>query len=211
MPTRGPRSTKGTAPQHSRSTAGAEHGALTAAFLQRYTPLLQRLGEAAPAQALLDALAATDDVGGLAELLAEVAPLDPPRPDPLAAAYARGGRAKEELLEKAGGGYRAGEVAELLGITPQAVHARRQRGTLLAVPQLNGEFLYPACQFRENGVVPGLDRFLRAFHVRSPWTQLAVLLSPNPQLDGRSPLAALLAGEAEDAIAVARTYGEHLG
>lgn len=211
MPTRESRSRKGTAPQRSHATAGAQHGALTAAFLQRYTPLLQRLGEAAPAQALLNALAARDDVGGLAELLAGVAPLDPPRPDPLAAAYARGVRAKEELLEKAGGGYRAGEVAELLGVTPQAIHARRQRGTLLAVAQLNGEFLYPACQFTGSGVVPGLDRFLKAFHVRSPWTQLAVLLSPSPQLDGKSPLEALLSEDSEGALAVARTYGEHLG
>ncbi|MGI9183183.1 MAG: hypothetical protein ACR2H9_22110 [Longimicrobiaceae bacterium] len=189
----------------------ADRGALTTAFVQRYLHLLQRLGDAAPAQALLDALAASDDVAGLAELLAEVAPLDPPRPDPLAAAYARGARAKEEILEKAGGGYRAGEVAEMLGVSPQAVHARRQRGTLLAVPQLNGEFLYPACQFTGSGVVPGLDRFLKAFHVQSPWTRLAVLLSPSPQLEGRSPLEALLASEMEGAIAVARTYGEHLG
>ncbi len=193
------------------SHTSTDHRALATAFVRRYTQLLERLGEAAPAQTLLGALAAPDDVGGLAELLAEVGPLDPPRPDPLAAARARGARAKEEVLKRAGGGYRAGEVAELLGITPQAVHARRQRGTLLAVPRANGEFLYPACQFTSEGVISGLDRFLKAFSIPEPWTQLAVLVSPSPLLEGNTPLEALRAGEAEDAAAVARTYGEHLG
>ncbi|HEV2129520.1 MAG TPA: hypothetical protein VGR27_00370 [Longimicrobiaceae bacterium] len=188
----------------------SDRAALTAAFVRRYAHLLQRLGEAAPAQALLDALAAPDDVSGLAELLAGVAPLDPPPPDPLVAAHARGARAKEEILRKAGGGYRAGQVARLLDVTPQAIHARRQRGTLLAVPQPNGEFLYPACQFTEAGVVAGLDRFLKAFTAAEPWTQLAVLLSPGPGLEGRSPLEALHAADVEGAMSVARTYGEHL-
>ena len=183
------------------------HALLTAAFIRRYAGLLRRIGESAPEQALADALSATDDVGGLAELLARVAPLAPPA-DPFAPARARGARAKGELLRRAGGGLRLGEAARRMGVTSQAVHARRKRGTLLAVPQANGEWLYPGCQFGADGPLPGLGPVLQAFRVRSPWTQLAVLLAPADTLEGRTPLDALAAGEAERAAEAVSTYGE---
>ena len=184
---------------------------LLAAFVRRYGSLLQRLGEAAPEQAISDALSASDDVGGLAALLARVGPLTPPPPDPLAAARARGAQAKGELLRNAGGGLRLGEAARQLGVSPQAVHARRKRGTLLAVPQANGEWLYPLCQFGPDGALPGLGAVLQAFQVRSPWTQLAVLLTPFGVLDGRTPLQALQAGQGELAVQAVALYGEHGG
>jgi hypothetical protein len=185
-------------------------GMLVSAFVRRYSMLLQRIGDAAPEAALEDALAASDDVGGLAGLLAEVAPLAPPAADPLAAARARGARAKGELLRAAGGGLRLADAARRMGVTPQAVHARRKRGTLLAVPQPNGEHLYPACQFGPDGVLPGLAAVLQAFAVESPWTRLAVLLAPADSLGGRTPLNALSAGDAEGAATAAAAYGEHL-
>jgi hypothetical protein len=184
---------------------------LTAAFVRRYSDLIRRIGEVAPERALEDALAAADDVGGLAGLLAEVAPLAPPAPDPLAAARARGASGKGELLRRAGGGLRAGEVASRMGVSPQAVHARRKRGTLLAVPQPNGEHLYPACQFGPEGALPGLGTVLSAFRVEGPWTRLSVLLSPAPMLGGRTPLEALASGDTAGAAGAAAAYGEHSG
>lgn len=193
-----------------RSTAPAKT-LLLAAFVRRYGSLLQRLSEAAPEQAISDALSAPDDVGGLAALLARVGPLAPALPDPLAAARARGAQAKGELLRNAGGGLRLGEAARQLGVSSQAVHARRKRGTLLAVPQANGEWLYPRCQFGSDGALPGLGTVLQAFQVRSPWTQLAVLLTRFGALDGRTPLQALEAGQAELAAQAVALYGEHGG
>ncbi|HEU0015902.1 MAG TPA: hypothetical protein VFQ45_19645 [Longimicrobium sp.] len=180
------------------------------AFMRRYSGVLERVAGAATDQALADALAARDDVGGLAELLARVAPLDPPSPDPLGRARARGARGKTELLARAGGALRLAQAARRLGVTAQAVHARRKRGTLLAVPHSNGEFLYPACQFTpDGGALPGLAAVLQAFAVRSPWTQLSVLLAPHGALGGRTPLEALAQGQAEQVVAAVRTYGEH--
>jgi hypothetical protein len=184
---------------------------LLSAFVRRYSAVLRRVGEAAPQQALADALSATDEVGGLAALLARVAPLEPPAADPLAAARARGAAAKGDLLRRAGGALRLGEAARRMGVTPQAVHARRKRGTLLAVPQANGEWLYPACQFGADGPFPGLAAVLQAFGVASPWTRLAVLLSPADALEGRTPLEALAAGDAAAAAEAVSTYGEQLG
>lgn len=184
---------------------------LLSAFVQRYSELLRRLGEAAPEAAIADALAASDDVGGLAALLARVAPLAPPAPDPLARARARGAEAKGALLRTAGGGLRLGEVARRMGVTPQAVHARRKRGTLLAVSQANGEWLYPACQFGADGPLEGLGTVLQAFEVRGPWTRLAVLLAPADALGGRTPLEALTRGDAAAAAEAVSTYGEQAG
>lgn len=183
---------------------------LAAAFVRRYSSLLERLGEAASDDAIADALAAPDEVGGLAALLAEVGPVTVPAADPLASARARGAQAKGELLRQAGGALRLGEAAQRLGVSPQAVHARRKRGTLLAVPQANGEWLYPACQFGPDGALRGLAAVLAAFGVRSPWTQLSVLLAPAPALGGRTPLQALQAGEADAAARAISTFGEHV-
>ena len=90
------------------------------------------------------------------------------------------------------------------------MHARLKRGTLLAVPQANGEWLYPACQFGPDGALPGLGTVLQAFGVRSPWTQLAVLLAPAASLGGRTPLRALHDGEPDAAAQAVSTYGEHV-
>jgi hypothetical protein len=186
-----------------------EHETLISTFVARYTPLLERLGERASHEILRDAITASDPASGLARLLAEIGPLDPPAPDPLAGARARGALAKQEMLEAAGGVYRVSQVAKLLGVSRQAVDGRRVRGTLLAVPRANGEWVYPACQFTGDGVVPGLDEFLRAFPVPTPWTQLSILLAHSPRLDGRSPIEALRSGDTGAACAVAREYGEH--
>jgi len=78
------------------------------------------------------------------------------------------------------------------------------------VPRANGEFLYPAFQFTEDGTLPGLARVLQAFQVEGPWTRLSVLLSPADAVDGRTPLGALRDGDVEGAILAVSTYGEHL-
>ncbi|HEX2208214.1 MAG TPA: hypothetical protein VHG93_11070 [Longimicrobium sp.] len=194
----------------SSPAAAAARAIMAAAFIQRYSSLLERLGQTAPDEAIAQALGAPDEVGGLAALLAEVGPATPPAVDPLASARARGAQAKGELLTQAGGALRLGEVARRLGVTPQAVHARRTRGTLLAVPQANGEWLYPACQFGPDGVLPGLGTVLQAFVVRGPWTRLSVLLAPAPSLGGATPLQALRAGNPEAAAQAVSTYGEHV-
>lgn len=188
-----------------------EDDRLREAALWRYQSLLERIIDDAPADAVQNALAASDDVGGLAELLARVGPVSRPLPDPLATSRARGAQAKVALLERAGGGLSAGAVASLMGVTPAAVHARRQRGTLLAVPQANGEFIYPAAQFGPDGPLPGLGKVLGAFRVDGPWTRLSVLFSAAAELGGATPLEALSRGNVEAAVSAVAGYGEHLG
>ena len=100
------------------------------------------------------------------------------------------------------------QVSTALGITRQAVDKRRLRRALLAVPNGSGDYVYPACQFTADGVIPGLEDVLRAFRIRSPWTQLSALLAPAPALGGKSILETLKSGAVERAGAVAASLGE---
>ncbi|MFL5541317.1 MAG: hypothetical protein ACJ8J0_20180, partial [Longimicrobiaceae bacterium] len=103
-----------------KTEPSASDDPLRVAFLSRYGGFLQRLAANASSEAMQAALAATDEVGGLAGMLAAVGPIDPPSRDPLASARARGAAMKSELLERAGGVLSAGEVAALMGVTPAA-------------------------------------------------------------------------------------------
>ena len=193
-----------------RLPAGSPRQALAQAFLKRSVKMLERVSSTASSEALESALSSPTDVGGLASLLSDLAPLgvDLSTVDPFAEAMARGAAIKRELLTSAGGGLTARQLASALGITRQAVDKRRGRRALLAVPNGSGEYLYPACQFTADGVIPGLEEVLRAFQIQSPWTQLSVLLASAPALGGKTIIEALKSGVVETPIAIARSFGE---
>lgn len=183
---------------------------LAQAFLERSVKMLERVTSAASSEALKSALSSPTDLGGVASLLSDLAPLgvDVSDMDPFMEAMARGAAVKRELLTSSGGGLTSTQVASALGITRQAVDKRRSRRALLAVPNGSGDFVYPACQFTGDGVIDGLEEVLRAFQVHSPWTQLSVLLAPAPALGGKTILEALKSGAIEKATALAASFGE---
>jgi hypothetical protein len=183
---------------------------LRTAFAKRYGELVDHLARTAPPGMLAHALGSSDPFSGLAAALGVAATLEPPR-DPLAEARARSVEGRARLLERAGGVLRVGEVAGLLGISPQAVHARRGRATILALPLPNGEQVYPACQFDDAGVIDGLREVLAAFRDVDAWTQLSVLLAGSRRFGGKSAIELLREGEIESALGIAATYGEHVG
>jgi hypothetical protein len=202
-PTRAPRNRSGTkAPVDIRSV-----------FRKRTEALVQRLSEQASDQTIAAALEAPSDFGGLARLLSDMAPfgVSAEMIDPLAEAIARGAEVKQELLAEAGGGWSSTRVAGHLGISRQAVDKRRRKRQLLAVLAGNGVYLYPVCQFTNDGVLPGLDRYLAAFSAGGGWTWLDVLLAPAEEIGGISPLQALQRGDAKSAAVAAAMYGEQGG
>jgi hypothetical protein len=172
--------------------------------------MLERVSSSASSETLKSALSAPTDVGGVAALLSDLAPLDVDvsSVDPFVEAMALGAATKQGLLTSGGGGLTSSQVASALGITRQAVDKRRIRHALLAVPNGSGEYLYPACQFTSTGVIPALEEVIRAFQIRSPWTQLSALLAPAPALGGKTILEALKSGAIERAIAIAASFGE---
>jgi len=198
-----------TTPMGGRAADGARQ-ALAQAFLKRSVKMLERVSSSASSEALKSALSSPTDVGGVASLLSDLAPLgvDLSAVDPFLEAMARGAAIKRELLTGGGGGLTSSQVARALSITRQAVDKRRSRRALLAVPNGSGEYVYPACQFTSDGVINGLEEVLRAFRIRSPWTQLSVLLASAPALGGKTLLEALKSGALEKAIAIAASFGE---
>jgi hypothetical protein len=122
----------------------------------------------------------------------------------------RGAAARQELLREAGGCYSPAEAAAVLGVSVQAVHQRRRRQGILAVPLASGEWGFPVRQFGAGGRVrTGLPSVLRAFPAEAgPWTVLSVLLSPHPAVEGAAPLDRL--DDPSVALAMeelARSYG----
>jgi hypothetical protein len=177
------------------------------AFERRYGATLQRLADEAPREVLEAALAAEDEFAGLAGVLAHAPELLARAPDPLTPARSRAREVKRRLVDDAGGVLEAGAVARLLGVSPQAVHQRRKRGTLLAVEEATGQWLYPAFQFEPPSLANRIGALLVEFTTRDPWTRLSVLLSPAPSLGGARPVEALRGGDLEGAAEAVRSFG----
>lgn len=129
--------------------------------------------------------------------------------DPLARAFLDGLDAKRELLAQNGGVFKTDQVAEYLGISPQAVNKRRMFRQLLGLTFRKRGFLYPGWQFTGAGTVPGLDDVLRILAQHDEWMQNVFFISPNTWLGDRRPLDLLREGKVQDVVEAAREFGEH--
>lgn len=136
------------------------------------------------------------------ELLAELAPADP-----LAAARLKGMKVKHELLYSDGHPLRSEQVAQLLGISRQAVDKRRRKGQLLAVALGKRGYFYPLWQFNDGGVLVGLDVVLAALAEFDAWTQLMFFKTGDLRLNHHTPLACLVAGDIDAVVTAASCYG----
>ena len=105
--------------------------------------------------------------------------------------------------EQLGPAYRQGDVARLLNKTRQAVSADRG---LLRLALRDGDIAYPVFQFDGRRQLPGIREVIRVFEpaVATAWTTASWLTSPAPELDDRTPLTLLRAGEREPVISLAR-------
>ncbi|MBZ5726292.1 MAG: hypothetical protein LAP87_15000 [Acidobacteriia bacterium] len=130
--------------------------------------------------------------------------------DPLAPAFARGVRARLELLKEGGGVYTTDKVAEVLGISPQTVIKRLNTGRLLALSLGHRGHRYPVWQFDQerHAVLPGLETVLSALSAHDAWMQNVFFLSPNSRLNDRRPLDALREGNFEPVLEAARSFLE---
>jgi hypothetical protein len=162
----------------------------------------------ATADQLMAAVEAETPVGTIASLVSASAGGTGTQADEWAEELLRGADIKEELLREAGGTFSAGEVARLLGVTPQAVQQRRMRDRLLAVPLGNGEWGFPVCQFTPQGVPPALPGVLAAFGSENAWVRLSILLSREPMLGDARLIDLVVQGERIDEVAaLVRSYG----
>ncbi len=179
------------------------------AVITRYLRVMANALNGATDVSLQHVLEAPTDAGSAAQLLSlgigfteAVSVLDPTVP-----AIIRGVAMKRDLLERAGGVLGTSRVAELLGISSQAVVKRVRNGALLALEDASGHLQFPAMQFTDAGTVGGLKEVLAAFNVESPWTRLAVLLDTDEAVGGRRVIDALCAGELGSVLDVVRSFG----
>jgi hypothetical protein len=132
-----------------------------------------------------------------------------PRIDPLASPYMRGLEAQHDLLKRAGGTLSSEEVAGALRISRQAVDKRRQAGKLIAIPQGQHRYVYPACQLGERGgTLTGLEDLLGQLGDRDGWMQLSYLMTPNADLNSQSPYELMRKGVVAPVIEAAARFGE---
>lgn len=73
-------------------------------------------------------------------------------------------------------------------ISKQAVEHRRRRRTVLALQTSDGRWIYPAWQFRDHDVMPGLAQVLAVFDEHPNWSVGTWLTTPNKDLDERTPV-----------------------
>jgi len=132
----------------------------------------------------------------------------PPARDPLLKARVRAVLAQRELLDADGGTLSAAEIAEVLGITRQAVDKRRNAGQLLALEAAKRGYLYPAWQLGDRGLLEGFPEVL-AVLAAPPWAAARFFLSGNHRLGGRRPIDVLRKGHVEAVLAAAEMFGEH--
>ncbi len=128
--------------------------------------------------------------------------------DPFVAAKFRGLKRKQQMLEAAGGALTSEQVAEILGISRQAVDKRRASNQLLALTQGKRGYSYPSFQFEDGKTITGLEEVLRELKDLDPWMQMVFFTSPNERLGDKTPLERLKRGLASEVRATAGGYGE---
>jgi len=200
-------------PSRTRRSEPGPSDDLVEAFVARTGRALVRIAERMPRQNLVDAVGAETDTdvlfASLQEAVAIGAEIAPDRPDPLTAALLRGAEMKRALLKAEGGVLSGPQLAEHLGITPQGVGKKREKGQLFWLEVGDG-YVYPAFQVGPDGLLPGVRQVLDAFeHVDDPWMRVNFMLTGDARLAGQRPLDALREGKVEDAVRAARAYGEH--
>lgn len=128
--------------------------------------------------------------------------------DPLAPARLRGVRARDALLAAEGGPLTAEEAGARLHISRQAIDKRRLGGQLLALTLGRRGYSYPAWQFVDEGLLPGLPEILALLEEHPPLAKLRFFLSGNVRLGGDRPLDRLRRGDLDPVRRAARTFGE---
>ncbi len=119
----------------------------------------------------------------------------------------RGALARRRLLQMEGGVLSPSSAAALLGVSRQAVGQRRAAGRLLGVEGPRG-YLYPAWQFTDRGMLPGLEDTLRALRGEDAWSVLTFFLESDAASGNERPLDLLRAGRLDAVARAAELYGE---
>lgn len=129
-------------------------------------------------------------------------------PPALEEAIRRGEEAKKRFLSKEGGTLSIREACYKLNCEPQYLAQMRENGHLIGI-EVDDQYVYPAWQFVDGKILPGLDQVLSELKQDGIWTVMIFMLTGDLRLDGKTPLEMLRQGEIEQVIWAASCYGEH--
>lgn len=116
--------------------------------------------------------------------------------DPLAGAIERSVEHKKELTKMAGDLLTGAQACELLCIGQMEILRRRDAGQLIAI-LVGSEFHYPAFQFEDGGVLPGIETLLVAYEDYDSLVIIDMLFAPDAVFDGRNLLSVIQDGDDE--------------
>ena len=102
-----------------------------------------------------------------------------------------------------------GAVCKLLGVSRETIRKKVDRKQLLALPKGSEDRLFPAFQFKEGEVLPGIREVLEVLPTDSPFVALSFLLSRSPLFRNKTALEALKAGMVKEVVSEAGSYLEH--
>ena len=130
-----------------------------------------------------------------------------PKPDALDAALSaakKRGEARVAEILKGDDMLKASEFGSLIGASHETVNVKRRRGEILGLQAATRAVRYPAWQVTETGqLLPGLSSLFDMLG-QQPWTVYRFLHTAHAELDGRTALDALKAGEEKAVLDVAR-------
>lgn len=100
------------------------------------------------------------------------------------------------------------EVCAILGLSREAILRKVGRKQILALPN-DRHRVFPAFQFRDGGLLPGIAEVLSCLDTASPFVALSFFLGRNSDWDGQCAVDLLRAGNVEPVLAQARTFLQH--
>ncbi len=178
-------------------------------FFNRAMNAVTEMAEALPAESIEAASCAPTDYQVLIEAMQyPIVTEELIELDPLAVAKMRGMVRQHQLIKQFGGAIGGDEVANLLGLTRQAVDKRRREGRLIGLTQGRRGFVYPVWQFEQGGTLNHLETVLGALRKHDPWMQLSFFVNPNARLAEASPLELLREGKLDPVLQATETFGE---
>lgn len=187
-----------------RDIAKTKHPAFQSRILRAYHELEASL----PGTVLEQAAGAPTDFLVALEALTSAPAISQIEDDSLLAAKMRGLKRKMQMVQIAGGVLSSEQVAQMLGISRQAVDKRRSSNQLLALTQGRRGYGYPSFQVQDGKTINGLEEVLTQLRALDPWMQMVFFTSANERLGGKTPIESLQEGLIKEVKAVASGYGE---
>ncbi|PHM72236.1 DNA-binding protein [Xenorhabdus stockiae] len=116
-------------------------------------------------------------------------------------------------IERIGGVIKVGDVAEILGITRQAVNLRVQKNKLIAFKK-NSDHVFPAFQFKDGRLLPHFEDIMKTISSDiGPVSRISFLTTPLSDKDGKgkTPLDIMKEDSSTDDIAKIFRAAKQLG